>query len=350
MPTFIAYQYDFKELPQTEAADKSIPFPEFSPKQEFETLNKESLNNSFYRGFEEAWETPEKRLNLYSIKKNKDQTEEPELYENHIEAIQDGVILMVIKNHKVVKITPKNKTVKEDIDDYPWCYVIIDTRPQSLHILVEKKKEAFNSTNTVVDIISNYCRISMELPLIGWEYGYKRRVIEGYIWDIVDSRLRYKKDRVKNLGFHFFKKENNDDDQVDVALQTVLSALATAEGDITVYNEDSSGKNFDHRNETMRRTIEMMIKNEFTIKVGFDRTGTIEYTKEKTAIPEYVIDSKILTDFINEPSIGSDGVSAFGLIQFLDGLLEESNLITYQSTKKKKNGRKTRNGKSKSRA
>lgn len=347
MPTFIAYQYSFHQLPPSEVAD-NIHFPDFANECDSNVLSNQSLNMSFYKGFEVAWHTPEKKLNLYSVKKNKDQTEEPELYENNIEAIQDGVVLMVIRNHKMLKFTPKDDTEKSKIDDYPWCYAIIDTRPQSQHILIEKKKEAFNSPEMVGDIISKYCTTSLQLPQIGWEYQYSRRVIEGYIWDIVDSRLKYKKDRVKSLGFHFFKREDDDNDQVDVALQTLLSAFATAEGDISVYNEDSSGKSFDHKNETMRRTIEMMIRNEYTIKVGFDKTGTIEYTKKKVACPEYVIEPKVLAEFKNEPNLAPEGESAYDLTQFLDDILGESTTISYQPIKKiKKNGRKKRNSKSK---
>lgn len=340
MPTFIAYNYSFEPTPSNEAVEIIIDFPEFANSQISRNISKESLNDIFYRGFEEAWNTSEKKLNLYSTKKNKDKTEEPEMYENNIVAIHERVILMVIRNHKVVRFTPKDNTEKQDIDDYPWCYVIIDTRPHSQHILIEKKKEAFNSPKTVCDIFENYIMTSMSLPQIGWECQCRKRVIEDEIWRIVDSRLKYKKDRVKSLGFHFYKRENNENDNVEVALQSILSAFSTAEGDITMYNEDSSGKSFDHRNETMRRTVEMLIRNDYTIKVGFDKTGSIEYGRQRIAIPEYLFDSQVLSEYRDQPNLGSNGTGSYELIEEIDGILTEETKVQYQQIKEKKGGRR----------
>lgn len=343
MPSFIAYNYSFEPLPKDKDKDLKIDFPEFSVELNKKKLNAKSLNESFLNGFLEVSKTSEKRLNLYSVKTNKDSTEEPELYENNIEVIHDGVVLMMVRSHKTQKYTPKNETKKKDIDDYPWCYVIIDTRPESRHILIEKKTEVFSSTDMVCEIIRDYCSNSMQLANLGWEFQFSKRYIIGEVWKVVDSRVKQKKDSVKYIGLHFYKKEPAENDAVEVALQLLLSSFATAEGDITVYNKLASGKSFDYQNENMRRVVDLMIRKNYTLKIKFDKTGSLVYNQKKQIYPEYYMEDNILFNYKGQPNLGLNGDHVYELIEYIDNILTESEHFEYEIIKKKDARRKKKN-------
>ena len=80
----------------------------------------------------------------------------------------------------------------------------------------------------------------------------------------------------------------------------------------------------------------MLIENKYRMKVGFEKSGVVEYGKETEVI--YGIADSVCTDF--EDGVREIGETATPLQRWLDTLMPDESAHTYIQTKQKKNGRR----------
>lgn len=123
-----------------------------------EKVSNESLNVSLAEDL-----MNKKSLNLYAIKTDKKGVESPELYANNIQKWDSGVAFMQVRNNKCKRFIPIDKIEAQEIGHYPISIVIVDTRPDSMAILVLQKKAAFPNADYVANFIVEY--FSRELGL-----------------------------------------------------------------------------------------------------------------------------------------------------------------------------------------
>ena len=217
----------------------------------------------------------------------------------------------------------------------------MDTRPGSQAILVQQKKNAFPNTDYVVQLILNECAQQLSLWKTNFEPDYEKRYHKGSIWDIVKYRVANGRDRVKSLCLKFTEKKPNEENEVDKALQTILTKFSADEGELKLVSDENAKKLLEETQTTVRRTVDLLIENEYSMKIGFEKSGEVEYGKKALAI--YGLDEKVYEEFkIKNPQIGAGGVAHYDLIDWLDTIVPENESHEYVQTEKtkKKNGRR----------
>ena len=137
-------------------------------------------------------------------------------------------------------------------------------------------------------------------------------------------------------------KRPNENNEVDTALQTILRKLAVPEGELKLTSDDNARKILDETKEDVRRTVDMLIENNYSMRIGFERSGTVEYGKKAPAI--YGVADAVCEQFQNGAGkFGFNGAQPYDLFAWLDTLMPEEMSHEYVVVeKKKRNGRKVK--------
>lgn len=328
MANFVFYKYRFEKTDERTLFDQETG----------EELTESSINDKFAADLASKAEN-RNSLNLYDIKADKQGVTAPESYANDIRRYDSGIALLDVRNNKHKNVIPIDKMQAEQIGHYPYCLVIIDTRPDCRAILVQQKADAFKSPDAVMGLIADYCTRELGLAMLGWKFVTEKRLCLGSIWDIVKTRTTQGQDRVRSLSIVLTGKKPNENNEVDKALQMVLEKLAAPEGELKLTSDDAAKKILDDTKEDVRNTVDMLIENKYSMKISFDKSGTVEYGKEAAAV--YGIADTVCEEFENGTMVMmDDGSSGFNMKIWLDTLMPEDGAHTYVEPElKKKNGR-----------
>lgn len=327
MANFILYKYTFEQTHERHLfSDKSG-----------EALTASNLNKRLGKDLDDKCRgNAEHRLELYTTRRGGKSQETSESFSNTLTNADNGIIMLQIHNNKSKQIMPIDRTVAERVGHYPFCRVIIDTRPDSQAILVQYKKDIFNRPDDVISLLTEYISREYNLSYLGWSITAEKRICKGTIWDIVHSRIDKGRDKVKSVTLKFDAKRPNEENEVDKALQFLLDKLDSPEGELTLTSGDPAKRLLDETHKDIRNTIDMLIENKYRMKVGFEKSGVVEYGKETEVI--YGIADSVCTDF--EDGVREIGETATPLQLWLDTLMPDESAHTYIQTKQKKNGRR----------
>lgn len=308
MATFLLYKYRFEQT-----KDKNLFVHEDA------SLDASKLNEMFGKALEQIFRnSTDKSLNLYANVKNKQEDAEPELYDNEILFLADGVMLLAIRNNNTKTIISKNGYEEDKVRHYPICFVIVDTRPKSMVILVQKNS-AFLKKRAVVDLFSDYCRRTLGLNKLGWDIDTNLRICKGEIWDVVRSRLSGDRNRVKSLVIKFDERRANLGNEVDRVLQLMLGQLGSTEGELKYKSKDPAKKLLDETNADTKHIIDLLIENKYRIIVSFEKGGSLEYGKNAQAV--YGIEDRVLDEFGKIKIFNEYGHQMYGLVDWLDTII-----------------------------
>ena len=328
MANFLFYKYRFEKTDERTLFDQDTG----------EVQTDASINERFAQDLATKAQN-RSSLNLYEVKPDRQGVEAPENYANDIRHFDKGIALLDVRNNKHKTVMPIDKMEAEQIGHYPFCEVIIDTRPDSRAILVQQKIDAFKSTDTVIRLITDYCTRELGLSMTGWKMVPEKRLCRGSIWDIVRTRTAQGQDRVRSLSIVLAGKKPNENNAVDKALQLILDKLAAPEGELKLTSDDAARKILDDTKEDVRNTVDMLIENEYSMKIGFERSGSVEYGKQAAAV--YGIADTLSEEFANGVTIMmDDGSPGYNIEIWLDTLMPEDDAHTYiEAENKKRNGR-----------
>lgn len=328
MANFLFYKYRFEKTDERTLFDQDTG----------EVQTDASINERFAQDLATKAQN-RSSLNLYEVKPDRQGVEAPENYANDIRHFDKGIALLDVRNNKHKTVMPIDKMEAEQIGHYPFCEVIIDTRPDSRAILVQQKIDAFKSTDTVIRLITDYCTRELGLSMTGWKIVPEKRLCRGSIWDIVRTRTAQGQDRVRSLSIVLAGKKPNENNAVDKALQLILDKLAAPEGELKLTSDDAARKILDDTKEDVRNTVDMLIENEYSMKIGFERSGSVEYGKQAAAI--YGIADTLCEEFAGGVTIMmDDGSPGYNIEIWLDTLMPEDDAHTYiEAENKKRNGR-----------
>lgn len=282
-----------------------------------------------------------KSLNLFGTKTDSKKEEAPESYGNSIVNFHNGVFMLFVHNNKTKKIVPKEIEEEIKVAHHPYTCVIVDTRPEAQAILVQQKKNAFPNTDYVVELILSECAQHLSLWETNFESKYELRSHKGSIWDIVECRTLNGKDRVRSLSLKFTEKKANEENEVDNALQTILARFSAKEGELKLLSDENAKKLLEDTERDVRRTVDLLIENNYSMKIGFEKSGDVEYGKKALAI--YGLEEKVYEEFKDKNArIGAGGVAHYGLMEWLDTIVPEDGSHEYVQTErnKKRNGRR----------
>ena len=315
MANFYLYKYQFEQSMEPDLfATKNV---------QLNQAKQEEMINSLLNPPEGCART---LSNLYSMKVTPKGEPEPEIYTNDILKHHKGITLLQVKNNRTKTVIPIDSNDAKKVGHYPYCYVIIDTRAESTSILVQQNS-AFTNPDIVAEALINYFKAQLQLSFIGWTITYKKRKCKGVIWDIVRTRTKGNKDRVSELSFKFSsKRQPTGDNKIDAYCKDALHFFSSEEGELKLYSSDSSSRMLDETNEDLKRTVNLLIDNQYKIKVGFEKSGSYEYGKDAFAI--YGVEDNVCKAF-EEDKPELFGCSAEGLIEWLDKIMPEDDSIEY---------------------
>ena len=328
MANFLFYKYRFEKTDERTLFDQETG----------EELTEISLNERFAADLANKAEN-RTSLNLYDIKADKQGVTAPESYANDIRRHDNGIVLLDVRNNKHKNVMPIDKMQAEQIGHYPYCLVLIDTRPDCRAILVQQKADAFKSPDAVIGLIADYCTRELGLAMLGWKFVTEKRLCRGSIWDIVKTRTSNGHDRVRSLSIVLAGKKPNENNEVDKALQMILDKLAAPEGELKLTSDDAAKKILDDTKEDVRNTVDMLIENKYSMKIGFDKSGSVEYGKEAAAV--YGVSDSVCEEFENGTMVMmDDGSTGFNIKIWLDTIIPEDGAHIYAEPElKKRNGR-----------
>lgn len=281
-----------------------------------------------------------RKLNLYDFKVDKKTGEQTSVqYENDILHCLDGVVMLQVRNNKHKKVIPIDQLEALDVPHYPYTLVIVDMRPGNQAILVQQKKSAFNNPDAVARLVVDYCARTLQLSNLGLKMKLEKRLCKGSIWDVVSMRTERGQDRVKTFTLVIDKKRPNEKNEVDKALQMVLEMMCAAEGELKLSTNDDAKELLSESRENVRNMVDMLVKNKYHLKVGFERSGSVEYGSETAAI--YGVDDEWCLEFMNrEPHIEDKEDGVYHLFGWLDMLMPEGAGYDYkESVRRMRNGR-----------
>lgn len=328
MANFLFYKYRFEKT-----GEKTL----FSNADNAD-VSSEYLNGKLRELFDGIDGTKVRNLNLYNVKTDKKGVKSPEMYTNEIKRFADGVVLLEVRNNKYKKVMPRDKNESVDVEHCPLCWAIVDTRPDSMAILVQQKRDVFGNADDVVGLIVDCCSRELKISELDWRMVYEKRLCKGSIWDIVRSRTDGGQDRVKCLCVKIDGKRANEENEVDKALQLVLEKLAAPEGELKLMSDDPARKILDETRADVRNTVDMLIENNYRMRIGFEKSGSVEYGRDTEAV--YGIADEYCEEFVNRTALLG---GRYNLKDWLDTLMPEDEAHTYvQSEKKKRNGRRSR--------
>lgn len=279
------------------------------------------------------------KLNLYNFKVDKKTGEQTSVqYENDILHCLDGVVMLQVRNNKHKKVIPIDQLEALDVPHYPYTFVIVDMRPGNQAILVQQKSSAFKNPDEVASLVTDYCSRVLQLSSLGLKMRLDKRLCKGSIWDVVSMRTDREQDRVKSFTLLIDKKRPNEKNEVDKALQMVLEMMCAAQGELKLSTNDDAKELLSESREDVRNMVDMLIKNKYHLKVGFEKSGSVEYGSETAAI--YGVDDAWCLEFIaKEPHIEDNPNGVYHLFGWLSMLMPEGAGYAYkESVRRSRNG------------
>ena len=87
--------------------------------------------------------------------------------------------------------------------------------------------------------------------------------------------------------------------------------------------------------------MDLLIENDYSMKIGFEKSGDVEYGKKTQAL--YGLDEKVYEEFkIKNPQLGNGGRPHYELTEWLNAIVPQDEIHEYIQTEKtkKKDGRR----------
>ncbi|MCF0212574.1 MAG: hypothetical protein HUK17_06755, partial [Bacteroidales bacterium] len=263
-------------------------------------LDEDMLCNVMYKVLIKAASTPAKSIDIYDTKPT---TGESVIYPNTVVCAHSGVVLLQVRCEKCKYYIPANSNNPESIGHYPYCWVIIDIRPQSRLMLIQHNTDAFRNPDIVAQLLERWCLRALDLTTLGWTFNTKIYQSQQTIWQVVRIRTSNGQDHLRSINFRFASQcdntNNNNVDKskvdVDRALQVMLQTLAAADGEIKIRTNPETQERFNKQEEDIVGLIEYLIQRNYRVRMNFEHSGTYEQGKQNIAI--YGIDPKLIATF-----------------------------------------------------
>ena len=177
MASFVLFNYQFSRI---DGYRKDQYFdPSFSPilmdSEESFPQRQEILDKLFLDDFDKKNEITFFRRNKIHVHK-------------HLMRPTDHIIVFRLANKRVMTRTTEDLK-KVEMDDYPYCHVIIDNRPGIQRMALEIKKKAFQDVKTMANIISETLNKYLNPYSLGIELFHLQD--SRTFWTYVNDNINY---------------------------------------------------------------------------------------------------------------------------------------------------------------
>jgi len=320
MINFVVYQYSFQKT-----GEENL----------FNNKSDKELNQDLVSILKDKYKKGE-MLNLYfqpsSDGKNQ-RTQEIIKYNNEITANAEGIFLILLHDERDKKITPINSTEKEGIKDYPWCWIVIDTRPDSRLILVQKKSDTFsNKIDYVADnLFGDYFEKELGLNIVDINLHLEKRISDGKLWSVVKQRTQLSNDRLKSLCLKLRNKMVEEDpeeaNEIDRALQLVLLKMNSTDGEFKLNVQTDPNDILMGKMPDFIGIAETLLSYNYSIRADFAKSGSFECGKNTETI--YGTSQVIVDNFCKTKEEGNNAVDPMALKNWIDEVINTDNTFHY---------------------
>lgn len=267
------------------------------------------------------------------------------IYPNDVKMVYEGVVTLQIHEHKIKWATPEHGTEKtEQHDDYPWIWVVIDTRPNSQFIFVQKKAEAFSGKTEFVvkDLIGNFISKALNLNASRYEIDFevaKCHGGQGQIWNVVKHRTKNGADRLKTMVVRFGeKREAPKEERPDKFMWDILEKFKSDDAELQLWASKESNDNMQEIMPDMIGVAEQLLQYDYIIRLGFLHSGSIECSRDAQAI--YGVQDSLISQFGTSNS--KNGICQRDLIMWIDEYIVTDILVFYDKIGKYKRPKRSK--------
>lgn len=225
-----------------------------------------------------------------------------EIYHCRVLRHSADVAVLVLENNGSKHTIIDMKDVKHD--HHPFCHVIIDNRPDSQLIGIERNAAFGSNTDKVADILSK--GLSNLLFSDGRRIELERLVKSSTsLWDVVDEIVEKFNDRVTQIRLDF---DGDDDGNAASASPTLcansflalLSSMANSSESNALFAlcaKNDDGVKLDNiRTDLQHIADQCLAQKVYTLSVRFKTFGIYRYGAELAA--QFCIDENLIAEFV----------------------------------------------------
>lgn len=224
------------------------------------------------------------------------------------------VILLRLVNDKDVDIweetesstNPISKIEKTKRPTKPYCYVVIDTRPDSHIIAIETGTAAWRNTSIIKELLQESLNNLLNINDYGLEVTILSKMLPSNFWDYVEKKRRKDKVYIKSMTFSFTNHKRRPDIDIKTALSSEWKHFESFMGWIDSLGGDKGEiKIVPPKNEALmkrkmadiKHMVEICANSNYALSVTFSDDVTYKCNQELKA--EFPMDDKIRDDFDN---------------------------------------------------
>lgn len=310
MALFAFYNFQLTKI----GKPTEINFPDLAPKPI--TTDQHSLFRTLF---------PEDGMaDLHILVPNKDGSYDEDkriTYKNDVYANYGDIIVMNIENNKEKTTIVDKQKVKHK--HHPYCYVIIDYRPEQCLLAVEKSIAFDSQPDKLKDILDQ------TLNRLFYNYGFSITFTplvqkDLKFWDAITEIRSQNNDKVKKICLDFHNKDKNDKSTkgascIPTALLEALAKKADANGFMVLEAEEGQTVNVDAIQEDITQIADICYKQkEYDLTVYFSSYGIYRFGADLTA--QFGIDARIIQNYIDRIDEKDIFNSANNLSSWLDNM------------------------------
>ena len=163
-------------------------------------------------------------VEIKKVKKNGDVNHYPCKVLTH----DNNIVLLRLVNDKDVDIWEEEETTTNPVPKIekakrptkPYCYIFIDTRPDSHIIAIQSGTAAWRNTAEAKELLQKNLNDLLSLNDYGLEVNILSRMLHSNFWDYVNKRRRVEKVQIKSMTFSFANHKRRPDIDITTALSS----------------------------------------------------------------------------------------------------------------------------------
>lgn len=246
----------------------------------------------------------------------------------------NDVAVFTIENNKTISQWLNKK--KNSLPNNPYCWVIIDNRPDEMKMFIEHNS-AFGNPDVLRDILQS--NFNVKLNEVGFNIEIEAKMEEKEFWTVVDERCRKNNDSVSKVVFELVNPEKAEGISLPIRRYAFLNAtLGVMEATNTYKSTFSMEAN--KRDHILlartRRDLSQMVRlccnNGYSITVYFRKSGRY-VTGDMERVYENVEEGFLTLFTNNTTTISNDDGYTYDLLLWLDSI--SGNKKNVNKTKKK---------------
>lgn len=269
MDKYAIYTYKLKEVPKR---NEILPMEET-------TVDKMTPETKFELLFGKE---PGAELRVQKMKRHGTADKYPCQVLNH----DANIILLRLVNDKNVDIWEEQPTTspistieKRKKPSKPFCYVIIDNRPDMQQIAIQTGSAAWRNANDIKDLLQESLNGLLDSLNYGLEISILSKMLPSRFWDYVDRKRKKEKVYIKSMVFSFTNYKRRPEIDIKSALSSewrhfdsfmnLVDNIGGGSGEIKLTPPRNNELLKDRRRADIKHMVEICMNSNYSLSVTF---------------------------------------------------------------------------------